>query len=461
VHIKSPHQNALPLLLLPSFPLTNLSLIPLLNPLTNPENPSENQPFHVIAPSIPGLGFSDGFTAPPAPDSSVLENTAHLFNALMVKLGYEHYIASSTGSGSSSPANIDYHLPRVLAKNHSENCLGIHLINPPLQEPTFSSSPLAWTKYAFAKFFHAPIFGYSATDWKALTNTLPAPPAQTHLSTPSQDLESGLSSLISPATAVPIARPPLKRAHSSGFSNHSSSISNIPTFGSLGLLGLREPNTLAYALCDSPVGLLSLVLNGLRRASPTHRLSKTEIIDFTQLAWLPGPEGAMRFWCLSATEADAAKAKSKNTSRKWEGTRAAVTVFFSEGINLKTGEGDDADGDGYKCPAWSETRHQVIWAKRQTGRAGLAAWERTECVVEGIRGLAKELGKLDARFLPTPATEVLTTVIVGDTIAEVDEEGDGVLVGHSHGEGGDGGMQLDVASPDTIVASPAGVTIVP
>ena len=127
-HVKSPHAHAMPFLLLPTFPLTNLSLIPLLKPLTEPDDPQDHQPYHVIAPSIPGLGFSD---APSDQSTSLLEDTAQIFNLLMLKLGYEYYIASSTGSGVTSPASVDYHILRILASKYSENSLGIHIIDPP------------------------------------------------------------------------------------------------------------------------------------------------------------------------------------------------------------------------------------------------------------------------------------------------------------------------------------------
>lgn len=354
--------------------------MPLLQPLTHPQNPQDCQPFHIVAPSIPGLGFSDAFTCTPDQGSSPLEDTAEIFNLLMLKLGYEYYIASSTGSGITSPAGVDYQIPRILASKHSENCLGIHIIDPPVEPPSLATSLLSWTKFAIAKFFHAPIFGYTSSDWTAIRENQMKGPESVHRPRTSQDIEAN------PTPTTPLVSRPV-------FSLRGTS------YGAVGLLSLQEPNTLAYALCDSPVGLLSLVLNGLRRLSPSHSLSRTEIINITQLAWLPGPEGAMRFW--SGAEAESAK------RTKWSPTPTGVTVFL--------GSGEDG-GTGYVCPAWAETRHNIVCTKRQEGKAGLVSLERTDAVVEGIRGLTQEILKMDARLAVGRLEDV---VVVGEALPEV------------------------------------------
>jgi hypothetical protein len=325
----------------------------------------------------------------------------------MLKLGYEYYIASSTGSGINSPANVDYQLPRILASKHQNNCLGIHIIDPPVQPPILSSSPLNWTKFAIAKFFHAPIFGYTAADWAALKESQWSAGASRGRRA-SQDIESN------PTSTTPL----LSRLPPSSLGLSGSS------YAASGLLGLREPNTLAYALCDSPVGLLSLVLNGLQRISPGHTLGRTEIINLTQLAWLPGPEGAMRFWSGAEAEAD--------RKISWSATPTAVTVFLS------TGEGGNSTAS-YICPAWAGTRHNIIWSKRQEGRSGLIAWERKDAIIEGIRGLSEQILKTDSRL----AVGRLEEVVVDENIITEEEEEAAP------------GLQLEVESPDTVILDPA------
>ena len=384
LHIRSSHTHAVPLLLIPSFPLTNLSLAPLFAHLTDPSSPTSMQPFHLVVPSIPGLGFSDAFNAP---DSSMLTSTAEVFNTLMTRLGYEYYLASGTGSGKDSPGGIDYHLVRLVGERFPENCLGVHLIAPPLQQPRLEREPWMWTKFVVAKFFHASIFGYEAEDFTALRE--------------SQNVA--------------------KQVQKSGDETSTLMRKGAAAYGAVGMVGLREPNTFAYALCDSPVGLLSLVCSALRKKSPQHQLSNTEIVDVTQLAWLPGPEAGARFWAGAVKEVEILE--KENGSR----ARVALTVFGSDG----------RDGEPYSCPAWGCAKHDVLFAQRAPGRAGLVSWERADVVFEGIRGLAREVERVDGRLKARTLEEV---VIPGEeTIREEDED-----EGHE--------LQLDAESPDTVVA---------
>jgi len=65
----------------------------IIEPLTNPSKGEDLQAFHVVAPSIPGFGFSD---ASPL-EGMGLSATAGAFDALMQRLGYEHYVAHGGG----------------------------------------------------------------------------------------------------------------------------------------------------------------------------------------------------------------------------------------------------------------------------------------------------------------------------------------------------------------------------
>ena len=391
LHIKSPYKHAVPLLLLPAFPLTNLSLTPLFAPLTHPQSPTSTQPFHLVVPSIPGLGFSDAFQC----ENGLLEKTAEVFDTLMRRLGYEFYIATATGSGRESPSEIDYHLARIIGEKFPGSCLGVHLVEPCVERPRFGRETWGWAKFALAKFFHVSLFGYQEGDWVALRESVKVA-KQTENGRRINDEE----------------RPLLKVGTAGGY-------------GAVGMVGLREPNTFAYALCDSPVGLLSLVCSAMRRKSPQHSLTRPEIIDVTQLAWLPGPEGAARFWAAAVREVEVLE-KQKRTRR-----RVAVTVFGSDGV--------DRD---YICPAWANAKHDVVFAQRATGKSGLSPWERTDVLIAGIRGLAREIDLLDSRLRVRPLDPV---IIAEEAISEEAEEDAPV-------EGGGHGMQLDVESPDTVVA---------
>ncbi|EPE33870.1 alpha/beta-Hydrolase [Glarea lozoyensis ATCC 20868] len=388
VHLKSQHSNSVPLLVVPSFPVTNLSLTQIFEPLTNPPNPRSEQPFHIVVPSIPGLGFSDPFSVPEA-EKDVMRHTAGLFDALMNRLGYEFYLVTATGSGISSAAAVDYHLPRIIAETFPERCLGAHLLDPVAEVPRVAKEPVLWAKWNVAKFFHANAFGYTGEDWKAL-KTYEAK-ARAAKSTNGAD------------------RLPSKRRR------------EVKGYGVMSALGLREPNTLSYALCDSPVGLLSVVCSTLRKRSPSHQLSDTQIIDLTQLAWLPGVEAGARFWSTAVKEA--ANEVKKSASR----TRVAITVFGVDGL----------DSRGYLCPAWTFNRHDVVFTQRIPGKPGLVPFERIDVVVAGIRGLAMEIKRFDPRIVVSPLEEAVVPKTVHE-VATPDEDGHG--------------MQLEVESPDTVVA---------
>jgi hypothetical protein len=187
----------------------------------------------------------------------------------------------------------------------------------------------------------------------------------------------------------------------SGYAAPSKKSMAPAQFG-LNRLGLTEPNTLAYALCDSPTGLLVFVMKGLRLLAPQKEFTSTEIINFTELAWLPGPESAMRFWahCLQHPEKPSKKAGAR--------PHVGLTVFL--GSEQKAPSRNDGGGnaliDGgkhpYSCPSWAKTRYDVLYTNRASGQPGLLAWERPEIIAKGLRGLAAAVLKVDSRLKTRP-----------------------------------------------------------
>jgi hypothetical protein len=331
----------------------------------------------------------------------MLAGTARIFDTLMQRLGYEYYLVSTTGSGVNSPSHIDYHIGRLLGEEYGESCLGVHLIEPPLRRPTFAAQPWGWVKLGIARFFHAPIFGYTAEDFEALKEC--------------EMVRRKAKGRWRSEENVPV----LTRGKGTGY-------------GAVGMLGLREPNTLAYALCDSPVGLLSLVMSALRKVSPGHKLEKDEIVNLAELAWLPGPEAALKFWAGAVSEVEEIEAESGIGKR----ARVALTVF---GVDCAVGE----EVESYICPAWGQAKHDIVFSQRVSGRPGLVAWEREDVVVEGVRGLATAVTKLDARL----RIEELDQVVVDDAAEAILEN-----VEPEPELDDDHGMQLDVESPDTVIA---------
>ena len=91
IHVRSDHDNALPLILTHGWPGSVIELLKVIDPLTNPtaHGGSASDAFHVVIPSMPGYGYSDKPGAPGwGPD-----HIATAWVALMKRLGYDQFVA--------------------------------------------------------------------------------------------------------------------------------------------------------------------------------------------------------------------------------------------------------------------------------------------------------------------------------------------------------------------------------
>lgn len=93
-HKKSSAQRAIPLLFCHGWPPSFTEVVNIIEPLSNPistppRGSHDALGFHVVAPSIPGFGFSDTVHS----ESFGLRQTADMFDALMKRLGYQEYVA--------------------------------------------------------------------------------------------------------------------------------------------------------------------------------------------------------------------------------------------------------------------------------------------------------------------------------------------------------------------------------
>ncbi|KAH8888890.1 alpha/beta-hydrolase [Thozetella sp. PMI_491] len=398
VHVRSPHVNALPLLLIPPFPFTSLSFAQVVTPLTDPEDAVHNQPFHLVIPSLPGLAYSD----PLPTNASPIATTAEMLDRLMARLGYTHYLATNAGAAHASPSNIDYRLARRLATAYPNSCLGTHFIAPPLDAPKANEAPWEWAKWAVAKFFGAAILGYSGDDFAALKRVRE---------------DAGPAPLVA-ATASNKGKQP--------------GVVPVTALGGAGVglnsLSLREPNTFAYAICDSPTGLLVLVLKALRTLGPRAKFTEAQIITFAQLAWVPGPEYALRFWGRCATHESEEEDGKKTGDAK---PRVAITVFTGGASGSEAGVAGEAGdielhrlpllregAERYACPAWGRAKYAILHTERAAGKPGLLAWERPDIIATGVRGLATELLRVDQRLRPSAPEPALTplqkVIVAGD-----------------------------------------------
>lgn len=132
VHAPGSGAAAAPILLTHGWPSTFLEYLALLPLLADPSDTgaAEIDAFSVVAPSLPGFGFSG---APPEEGLSH-EQVATIWHRLMVDvLGYQHYFAHGSDLGAGVTAR--------LARAHPEAVLAVHLATPGLAAP-----PQPWSE---------------------------------------------------------------------------------------------------------------------------------------------------------------------------------------------------------------------------------------------------------------------------------------------------------------------------
>lgn len=117
IHQRSPHPEARPLLLSHGWPGSIVEFHKVIEPLTDPvaHGGDAADAFHVVAPSLPGFGFSDK----PAVTGWSVEHIGEAFSELMARLGYDRYLAQGGDWGSGISAAIGAQDP--------DHCQGIHI----------------------------------------------------------------------------------------------------------------------------------------------------------------------------------------------------------------------------------------------------------------------------------------------------------------------------------------------
>jgi pimeloyl-ACP methyl ester carboxylesterase len=91
IHVRSKHENALPVIITHGWPGSIVEQLKLIDPLTNPtaHGGTAADAFDVVIPSMPGYGFS----AKPTATGWGPERIARAWDVLMKRLGYTHYVA--------------------------------------------------------------------------------------------------------------------------------------------------------------------------------------------------------------------------------------------------------------------------------------------------------------------------------------------------------------------------------
>ena len=132
IHRESGNQNAVPLILIHGWPGAFTEYLELCRPLAEPM--SDQPAFHVVAPSLPGYGFSTtrhGVTP---------QKIAYYFVVLMERLGYKRFMVQGGNWGSL--------IGTEMARQYPERVIGLHLNSisgrPPEEEAEVSDEERSW-----------------------------------------------------------------------------------------------------------------------------------------------------------------------------------------------------------------------------------------------------------------------------------------------------------------------------
>src|SRR3954467_5952373 len=242
IHVRSAHENALPLIMTHGWPGSVVELIDSVGPLTDPtaHGGSADDAFHLVLPSLPGYGFS----AEPAEIGWHPGRIASAWAQLMQRLGYERYVAQGGDLGAI--------VTDVMGRQAPTGLLGIHM--------------------------------------NLLVTTLGA------------------------------ATPPPGNSD-----EERAALAAIKTFTTSGFGYFLEqstrPQTIGYALLDSPLALAAWLLDHdpdsyekISRAfldgKPTGNLTRDQIVDNITLYWLTGTgaSAARVYWELAQLQAQGAAA---------------------------------------------------------------------------------------------------------------------------------------------------------
>jgi pimeloyl-ACP methyl ester carboxylesterase len=305
IHVKSRHENSLPLIMTHGWPGSVIELLETVGPLTDPtaHGGSAEDAFHLVLPSIPGYGFS----AEPAEIGWYAGRVAQAWAELMRRLGYARYVAQGGDQGASVTDAMGRQAPEGLAGIHT-NLLVTALAGP---QPAETEEERA---------------------------------AAAQLATFRQ---SGFGYFLEQAT---------------------------------------RPQTIGYALLDSPVALAAWMLDHdtdayekISRAfvdgQPSGGLTRDHILDNITLYWLTG------------TGASAARSY-------WEAGRAQALAAGQAPPEVKLPVGFTTfPGEIFQAPrSWVERGYPNLVYFHEADRGGhFAAWEESELFSEEIRAAFRSL----------------------------------------------------------------------
>ena len=130
IHVRSKHENALPLIVTHGWPGSVIEQLKIIDPLTNPtaHGASASDAFHLVVPSLPGYGFSGKPTTtgwdPP--------RIARAWVVLMKRLGYTEFVSQGGDWGGA--------ITNVMGEQAPPELLGIHVNFPATIPPDIAQA---------------------------------------------------------------------------------------------------------------------------------------------------------------------------------------------------------------------------------------------------------------------------------------------------------------------------------
>jgi pimeloyl-ACP methyl ester carboxylesterase len=309
VHVRSPHPDALPLVMTHGWPGSVVELLDTVGPLTDPtaHGGRAEDAFHLVLPSLPGYGFS----SEPRELGWDLARTARAWAELMHRLGHDRYVAQGGDVGAG--------VTDAMGRQAPEGLLGIHT--------------------------------------NLLVTALGGPqPADTE--------------------------------------EERAAAEAIATFRSTGSGYFQEqatrPQTIGYALLDSPVALAAWMIDHdtdsyhkISRAflggQPSGGLTRDAVLDDVTLYWLTGTgaSAARSYWEAYGADAPAAASAAGQAPPP-----VAVPVGFTT-----------FPGEIWRTPrSWAELAYPTLTYFSEADRGGhFAAWEEPELFATELRAAFRPL----------------------------------------------------------------------
>ena len=137
IHVRSKHENALPMLVSHGWPGSIIEQLKIVDPLVNPtaHGGTAADAFHVVIPSMPGYGFS----GKPTETGWGPERIARAWDVLMKRLGYTSYVAQGGDWGSVVVDYMGVQAPKGLLAIHT-NMPGV--VPPAIDAAAFAGAPV-------------------------------------------------------------------------------------------------------------------------------------------------------------------------------------------------------------------------------------------------------------------------------------------------------------------------------